>query len=118
MGDEIEFDPAMFEGLMIPEYCPRGRDDCCSLNFIIAHGHESFICCGANDGENREVDQDKYRVCFKNKIIDDMQDYDKRDLTQTAAVLLGGLAIIENHDSAEYHNPPETSVQGAKDETR
>lgn len=84
--------PEMFEGIHSPVYCPRGLDGCESLNQIVAAGHRSFICCGEH-GQGK-IPQDRYRLCFKNADIDDMQDYDSRDVIQTAAVLMGAAALI------------------------
>ena len=99
-----EFKPEMAEGLWAPEYCPRGKDDCSSLCQIIAKGHASFMCVGENDPDSREMPQDRFRVCFKNGHVDDMQDYDKRDLMQTNAVLAGALAIIAEREDNESHD--------------
>jgi len=96
-----------YEGLFIPEYCPRQRTDCKALFQLIAENHASFICCGENDGTNRTVEQDKYRICIKSSEDNDiMQDCDKRDLTHQASVIIGALASIEQTDSAAYHKNP------------
>ena len=93
-----------YEGLFPPGYCPRQRTDCKALSQIIAAEHGSFLCCGENDGTNRTVEQDKYRVCIKSSEDNDtMHDCDKRDLTHQASVIMGALASIEQTDSAAYH---------------
>lgn len=81
-----------FEGLVVPEYCPRGRDDCKSLSQIIAGGHASFVCCGVNDGSSRKVEQDRFTVCWKNAEIDDRSHWSERDLKDHLAVLNWALA--------------------------
>ena len=93
-----------YEGLFPPGYCPRQRTDCKALSQIIASEHASFLCCGENDGTNRTVEQDRYRVCIKSSENNDiMQDCDKRDLVHQASVIMGALASIEQTDSAAYH---------------
>ena len=108
-----EIDTLTVEGIFVPEYCPRGIKDCKSLSQVIAAGHASFICCGEH-GQGKLV-QDKYRVCFKNAEIDDQQDFDKRDITQTLGVLAGALSVIEEKDSGLYHDPSATTD---KEDTR
>lgn len=98
--------PLDFEGLWRPDYCPRGCDDCQALSQIISQGHGSFMCVGENDGSRREIKQDKYRVCFKNSAIDEMTDYDKRDLIQTQATMAWALSIIEELEQPEGEQQP------------
>ena len=97
-----DYEPKDFEGLAVPVYCPRdrgARSDCESLNSIIARNHNSFICCGERVVPDDDPSpQDKYRVCFVNEAVDDMQHYDKRDIIHTAAVLMGAAAVIEETD--------------------
>lgn len=104
-GDDEHFTPQDFEGISLPCYCPRERGfwaDCESLNSIISDGHESYICCGKRVvPDDDPMPQDKYRVCFVNGEIDDMQHYDRRDIVQTAAVLMGAMAVIEEQDCGE-----------------
>lgn len=100
------------EGVFVTEYCPREREDCKSFSQLIAEGHASFICCGENNGEGREVEQDKYRVCIKSaEGIDSIQNSDKRDLMHQASVIMGALAVIEENDCHSYHE----SIQTKKD---
>jgi hypothetical protein len=101
-----DFEPWMAEGVRVTVYCPRGRTDCSSLAQIIAGEHKSFSCCGENDGSTRQVPQDKYRLCFKSEFVDELSDCDKRDLAHHLGVIASALAVIEERDSAEYHNPP------------
>jgi len=92
---DVVYKPEDFENIHCPFYCPRGRDDCESLSQIIAQDHMSFICVGKNNGKNREFEQDQYRECFKNDVIDRMEDIDRRDLQHAAAVLSMALAATE-----------------------
>ena len=93
-----------YEGVFPSGYCPRGRVDCKSYSQIISGEHQSFLCCGENDGSTRTVNQDKYRVCIKSSENNDiMQDCDKRDLIHQASVIMGALAVIENNDCVIYH---------------
>ena len=96
-----DFEPWMAEGIHVPGYCPRGLTDCCSLSQIIAHGHQSFVCVGENDGSRREFAQDRFRVCFKNEALDELCDYDKRDLMQTQAVMAMALAVVAEREDCE-----------------
>lgn len=93
--------------LMIPFRCWRGRDDCEPLHSIEAtpegqtpEEYESpdfhpvsFVCCGINRSEGREIKQDCYRFCFKSVGTDEMSDNDLQDLTHIAAVVTQALAI-------------------------
>ena len=87
-----------FEGIFCPDYCPRGLKDCKPLAQIIATDHTSFYCVGENDGRNRTVEQDRYRVCFKNGDIDRQEDVDRRDLQHAVAVQSMALAAISEED--------------------
>ena len=89
--------------IRLPEKCLRGMDDCEPLAQIEATNGESFWCVGENDGTRRDIEQDKYTVCFKSQNVDEEDHYDKRDLTHHAAVLIQALAIIEEGDSKQYH---------------
>lgn len=84
--------------IKIPHTCPRGRDDCISLSMIGSDDGTSFFCCGENNGDNREVEQDRYTTCFKGEHRDEMAYSDKRDLVHQAAVLVQALAVVERHD--------------------
>ncbi len=103
-GEIVEIykpDPKDFENIYCPVYCPRGRDDCESLSQIIAEDHVSFICVGKNNGENRELEQDQYRECFKNGDIDRMEDIDRRDLQHAVAVFSMALAATESTEQPD-----------------
>lgn len=80
----------------LPEKCPRKEKDCEPYALLMSTCKRSFNCVGKNDGTNREILQDEYRVCFKNKTINEMTDYDKRDIIDTLSILAQGLSIIEN----------------------
>ena len=87
----------MTEGHRLPDIkCPRGYDDCTSLSQVIANGHTSFVCCGHSDEQTRDVNQDRFRVCWKNDHVDELGDYDERDLKSTIAVMARALMI--DHD--------------------
>ena len=101
--------------LCIPDKCFRGKSTCKPLSSIESDINEedgmphSFICVGMNDGSEVPEDrqQDKYTVCWHNSSLDDMSFWDKRDLTDTASVLLQGLSAIENGIYTEI-NPHDT----------
>ena len=93
--------------LMTPFRCYRNRIDCEPLHAIEAmpegmtpeefeapeFAPVSFVCCGINHAEGREVAQDAYRLCFKNAATDEMSDNDIQDLTHIVAVVGQALAI-------------------------
>ncbi len=83
--------------LFLPDKCIRGLTDCKPLALIDSEGG-SFFCCGENDGTQRELDQDKYTLCFKNEAMDIIHHNDKRDLVHQMAVISQALAIIEETD--------------------
>lgn len=80
----------------LPKKCPRKEKDCEPYALLMSTCKVSFNCVGENDGTTRAISQDKYRVCFKNETLDEMTDYDKRDIIETMSVLAQGLSIIEN----------------------
>ncbi len=80
----------------LPEHCPRGLDNCLPLRQAISNCGTSFICCGYNHKESRKVPQDVFRHCWKNDEIDEMSDWDRRDVIDTIAVLSGALSADEN----------------------
>jgi hypothetical protein len=93
--------------LMKPFRCWRNREDCEPLHSIEAMPPDmtpeeyespdfnpaSFVCCGINHSDARQVKQDCYRFCFKNSVGDEMTDNDLQDLTHMAAVVTQALAI-------------------------
>jgi hypothetical protein len=82
--------------ITLPKECPRKRDDCTSLSQIISDCKTSFICCGHNDPESRTVSGDNFRFCFKNNVIDEISDWDERDLKDTISVMAQALSVDGN----------------------
>ena len=82
--------------IWIPEKCVRERDDCCALALIESDDGKSFHCIGHNDGTTRTIKQDKFRVCFKNQYLDEMSDWDERDVKDMMSVLSQGLSADAN----------------------
>ncbi len=80
----------------LPERCLRGRDDCQPLSLLASDEDTSFVCCGHSDPESRTVEQDRFRVCWKNDMVDEMGDYDERDMKDTMSVLAQALSVDEN----------------------
>lgn len=92
---------------MKPFRCWRNRTDCEPLHSIEAmpenmtpeeyessdFNPKSFVCCGINHADDRELKQDAYRLCFKNDATDEMSDNDIQDLTHVVAVVGQALAI-------------------------
>jgi len=88
--------------------CWRGREDCESFDSIEAteeplteeqlctldYEPKSFVCCGCIVDEHRQIEQDAYRLCFKNDCADEMSDNDEQDLTHILAVVSKALAIV------------------------
>jgi len=87
--------------IYLPEKCLRNLDDCQPIAQICADDISSFVCCGLNDGTNRKLKQDKFRVCWKNEEINETSDWDKRDLSDTASVLVQALSVSENMEANE-----------------
>jgi len=83
----------------LPDKCIRGHDYCAPLSLIESDDGDSFFCCGENDGSNRELEQDKYTLCFKNMDMDIEHHNDKRDLTHQLSVIAQALAIIEERET-------------------
>ena len=88
--------------IKIPHTCPRGRTDCLALANIISDDKTSFFCCGENNGETRTFEQDKYTLCFKGHLKDEMSHNDKRDLTDQASVIIQSLSVIENGNENDW----------------
>jgi len=76
----------------------RGRKDCRPIANIVSDEEPlTFICCGENDGKTREYQQDKYRICIKDRCsYGTRQDVDKRDIIDEMSVLAQALSVIEN----------------------
>lgn len=85
--------------------CHRGRNDCEPIHCIAAEPDNiteeqflnfdyeplSFVCSGCN--KVRSVDQDIYRLCFKNGATDEISDNDLQDLTSIIAVISAALNL-------------------------
>lgn len=80
----------------MPENCLRGRKDCEPLSQITSDTGDSFICCGHNDGASRVHLQDRFRVCWKNDVIDELSDWDDTDIKHTMSVLSHALAVDQS----------------------
>lgn len=75
----------------LPDNCPRGRDDCQPLSQIITP--DGFVCCGHNSRESRVLDQDRFRLCFKNDETDEMSDNDEYDLHSLISIISQALVL-------------------------
>ncbi|ANJ65536.1 hypothetical protein [Pseudoalteromonas virus vB_PspP-H6/1] len=53
----------------------------------------SFVCCGQNTKESRTLERDNYRMCFKNEVVDDINDNDMQDLTSIQKVIADTLLL-------------------------
>lgn len=86
-------------GLNIYPICHRDRKDCKPIHCIASepegiteeqymnfdYDPPSFVCCGGS--QNPQIEQDKYRLCFKNTATDEISDNDMQDLTSIMAVV-------------------------------
>src|SRR5262245_52779249 len=94
--------------LMTMGKCFRDRNDCESFDVVEAtpsdlteeqmqtldYKPDSFVCCGCIKRKARQVPQDAYRVCFKNRFGDEMSDNDEQDLTHLLKVITTALAVL------------------------
>jgi len=77
--------------------CLRGREDCTPLSNLSSDDDEcSFICVGYNKKDTREVEQDRFTLCWKNNVIDERGHWDRRDLLDTQSVIAQALSTDEN----------------------
>lgn len=88
--------------------CPRCMNNCVPLSNVISESGVSFVCVGANNPEDREVQQDRFTLCWKNDAVDERGHWDKRDLLDTVSVITQALSIDENirvnlGDATEEH---------------
>lgn len=97
----------------LPDGCPRGLNDCEPLARIEADDRTSFICCGHNDGTTRLLDHDRFRVCWKNDVIDEISDWDEADILDTISVL-GQAMSADNHMRISRKRPPRLSAAGRR----
>lgn len=88
--------PTIHDGAVYPPAgCPRGRADCAPLSRVASPKYESFMCCGETDAA--PVPTDRLRLCVLSTHstgVDVMANFDERDATDTAYVLLGGLSVF------------------------
>jgi len=58
----------------------------------------TFICVGhlENEKVDRKFEENEYRLCVKSQEADEMDNLDKRDITDQAAVMMQALSVIEN----------------------
>lgn len=83
-------------GINLPDRCLRDRGDCRPLAQVASEGLESFICCGHNMAVSRSIPTDRFRVCWKNDQVDELSDWDERDMKDTISVLAQALSVDEN----------------------
>ncbi len=82
--------------------CFRCRTDCVPVSNLSADdpsqdgGPSSFVCVGLNRKESRAIHQDRFTLCWKNKAVDDIGHWDKRDLLDTMSVIAQALSTDEN----------------------
>ncbi len=93
--------------LMRYPVCHRGRTDCEPIHCIASEPEGiteeqffefdyeplSFVCTGC--ASNPRLEQDAYRLCFKNDVTDEISDNDLMDLTSIVSVV--GAAL--NYDA-------------------
>ena len=82
--------------LSLPENCLRNLPDCTPYAQIMSDDSKSFICCGKNDGRTRRVEGDEFRHCWVNSEIDELSDFDRRDIIDTISVLVQALSVDAN----------------------
>jgi hypothetical protein len=82
--------------ITLPDKCPRGLDFCQPYGQILSTDGSDFVCCGHLEEEYRNIPQDRFRLCWKTKTIDEMGDYDRRDLTDTLSVIAQALSVDAN----------------------
>jgi len=82
--------------LYLPEKCLRSCKDCSPLSQIESDDCQSFICCGQNDETTRKEKQDRFRLCWHNEYINEMTNWDERDIKDTLSVLTQALSIDAN----------------------
>lgn len=88
--------------IKLPKNCPRKRTDCQPLAQILeSKKHKKskkkgFICCGLNTPESRTEAQDIFRHCWKTHNVDEIGDWDHRDMLSTIAVMSMALTVEAN----------------------
>lgn len=79
--------------------CFRCRTDCVPLANLSADNGPtpaSFVCVGLNSVKTRPIPQDRFTLCWKNGVVDEMGAWDKRDLLDTMSVIAQALSTDEN----------------------
>lgn len=91
----------------LPEKCPRNLspDVCRPLSQILADDKSSFICCGHSHRDFRKIKDDRFRLCWKNDEIDEMSDWDERDIKDTMSVMAQALSVDANMKLEKPNNP-------------
>ncbi len=80
--------------------CTRGLESCQAIRCIKSDtGPMSFVCAGEIHPSSRAPKQDAWRLCWKNADVDEMGDYDTRDLADTMAVLSAALSVAMNQEA-------------------
>lgn len=85
----------------LPEKCLRNETNCSPLSQVVSDCKTSFICCGHNDGTNRSFPDDRFRLCWVNQNIDDISDFDERDIKDTISVMAQALSADANMKNNE-----------------
>ena len=92
---------------MLYPKCWRNREDCEPIQCIDGTNEEltqeqyetfnympdSFVCSGCVKPKDRIIDQDLYRVCFKNRESDEMSDNDMQDLSSLMVVISSAMSL-------------------------
>ena len=85
--------------IYLPVKCLRDREDCESYSQIESNCGKSFICVGKHNGDMARLPQDIFTVCWKNEEIDEMSNWDQRDIIDTISVLSQALSAHENENN-------------------
>lgn len=81
----------------LPKKCLRDlKMVCIPYSQISSDCGTSFVCCGHLHSFVRNIPQDEFRVCWKNSSVDEIGDYDRRDIIDTISVLSQALSVDEN----------------------
>ena len=78
--------------IKLPDACLRHLSGCQPLAQIESDDSSSFICCGINGRQ----DEDRFRLCWVNQVIDEMSDWSERDIKDTTAVMAQALSVDTN----------------------
>lgn len=81
--------------------CPRKLSGCTPMARVASPEFASYMCCGETD--TAPVPTDVIRLCIfsshDNKPVDLLVNLDRRDATDVASVLLGGLSSLAQADA-------------------